>query len=271
MAAFIDTSIECAICLNALDNNLQTIILSCGHKWHLACLKEQLENAQPSRSKRLIFTGCRCAKCSAFCDHPELENLTRRTDALRERVDVLVAEQLKVDAANTWKDAVDDGVTKKRLIEEGRRSYAFYLCGGCDEPYFGGTVECADEMDGELTTSEDRLCQSCSPKSQVACQHAFQLGDFTYGNVDIVAIHQTMYAMVMCIFVLNVMREIHNESGREDMELNHQHWRAFRAEGRHAHFPSLKGVANTAMDHHLTVSRFTTVLHVSRLLLEMLL
>ena len=80
-----------------------------------------------------------------------------------------------------------------------------------------------------------------------------------------------MYAMVMCTFVMNVMREIHNEFGREDVGLNRQHWRVFRAEGETVHFPSLKGVANTAMDHHSTVNKSTTVLHVSRLLLEMLL
>lgn len=172
---FTDTSTECAICLNALDNTKKTITLSCGHRWHLGCLKEQLEHSQPSRSKRLIFSGCRCAKCSAFCGHPELENLTRRTDALREKVDGLVAEQLKADAPDAWRDAMDDAVAKAKLIDEGRRSYAFYLCGGCDEPYFGGTIECADEAGGELTTSEDKLCQSCSPKlSQVICQHIYE-------------------------------------------------------------------------------------------------
>mmetsp|Transcript_23692 Transcript_23692/g.51169 ORF Transcript_23692/g.51169 Transcript_23692/m.51169 type:complete len:513 (+) Transcript_23692:838-2376(+) len=188
---FIDTSTECAICLNPLDclsDNNETITLSCGHRWHLACLKEQLASAQPSKSKRLIFSGCRCAKCSAFCDHPKLENLTRRTDSLREKVDELVVEQLKVDAPDAWRDATDSNVSsnsngKAKLIEEGRRSYAFYLCGGCDEPYFGGTIECADEMNiaegtgarrGELTTSEDRLCKSCSPKSQAICQKTFE-------------------------------------------------------------------------------------------------
>ena len=100
--------------------------------------------------------------------------MTRRTDVLREKVDDLIAEQLKVDTPGVWSAAANDSASKTRLIDEGRRSYAFYLCGGCDEPYFGGTIECADEEEGELTTSEDRLCQSCSPKSQVVCQKAFE-------------------------------------------------------------------------------------------------
>ncbi|KAL9183140.1 hypothetical protein ACHAXT_004927 [Thalassiosira profunda] len=168
MSTFTDTSTECAICLSALDG-ARTITLSCGHKWHLACLQQQIESARPSHAKRLIFSGCRCAKCGAFCEHPELENLTRRTDALRARVDALVAEQLEADAPDAWREARHDATARARLVDEGRRTYAYYLCGGCDAPYFGGTVDCADEMEGELTTSEERLCNACSPKSQAVC------------------------------------------------------------------------------------------------------
>ena len=91
-----------------------------------------MENARPSKSKRLIFSGCRCAICGAFCDHPELENLTRRTDILREKVDTLIIEQLKIDTPDTWRDAIanNDIDSRKSLLDDGRRSYAFYLCGG---------------------------------------------------------------------------------------------------------------------------------------------
>ena len=100
--------------------------------------------------------------------------MTRRTDELRERVDALVEEQLKADLPVAWEVARHDRDARANLLDEGRRNYAFYLCGGCEEPYFGGTVECADEQQGELTASEDRLCQSCSPKSQAICQHPFE-------------------------------------------------------------------------------------------------
>mmetsp|Transcript_22640 Transcript_22640/g.34027 ORF Transcript_22640/g.34027 Transcript_22640/m.34027 type:complete len:386 (+) Transcript_22640:285-1442(+) len=55
-------------------------------------------------------------------------------------------------------------------MEQARRSYAFYLCTSCDEPYFGGTIECADEEEGERP-GEDRLCPQCSPKSQIVCRN----------------------------------------------------------------------------------------------------
>ncbi|KAI2489844.1 cupin-like domain-containing protein [Fragilaria crotonensis] len=162
---FKDASTECAICLSSLEDE-ETIELTCGHRWHFNCLKEQLEHAQPNHAKRILFSGCRCAKCGVFCDHESLRNLTRRTDALRQQVDALIKEQLQIDAPQIW-DAAQD---KIKLLDEGRNTYAFYLCNSCEEPYFGGTIECADQDEGELPTN-DRLCPSCAPHSQAICRH----------------------------------------------------------------------------------------------------
>lgn len=163
---FQDTSTDCAICLSPLDGydddedgdggsnsndhgsnpKAATITLSCGHRWHLSCVEEQLRRALPDRSRRLLFSGCRCAKCGAFCDHELLQEITRRTDELRSRVDALVRERLASDLPpEEWARA--DDVRRAELVEGGRRRYAFYLCGSCDGPYFGGTVACADDVD----------------------------------------------------------------------------------------------------------------------------
>lgn len=162
---FKDSSTECAICLAPLEEE-DTIELTCGHRWHFECLKDQLEHAQPNLSRRLLFSGCRCAKCGVFCDHESLRHLTRRTDALRDKVDTLIREQLEIDAPKTWREAPD----RTKLMENGRRNYAFYLCSSCEEPYFGGSIECADQEEGELP-SGDRLCPTCAPHSQSICRH----------------------------------------------------------------------------------------------------
>jgi hypothetical protein len=166
--SFKDSSTECAICLAPLDDD-ETIELTCGHRWHFDCLREQLEHAQPNHSRRLLFSGCRCAKCGVFCDHEALRDLTRRTDVLRDKVDCLIREQLQVDAPAMWRATED----KTQLMNEGRRNYAFYLCNSCEEPYFGGTVECADQEEGELP-SEDRLCPTCAPQPQTLCRHPLE-------------------------------------------------------------------------------------------------
>ena len=183
--AFIDESVDCAICFESFHGaHEETITLTCGHKWHLACLRQQLEHARPDRTRRLLFSGCRCAKCGTFCDHPALEHWTRRTDGLREKVDALVAEQIKVDAPEAWTAAVlIGGIAGRdavaRLLDQGRRDYAFYLCGACDEPYFGGAVECiAGGEEAELRSGEDRLCSTCSPKPATVCRTPSEHGAF---------------------------------------------------------------------------------------------
>lgn len=160
VSKFEDASEECIICLSSFDDDssAEVITLTCGHRYHLECVKAQLRHAKPNPSMRLIFSGCRCAKCNAFCDHPALSNLTRQTDLLRAKVDRLIEEQLQLGSN-----------INPELLESGRRTLAYYLCTYCREPYFGGTIECADTAQGELSPGEDRLCPKCSPKTQTKC------------------------------------------------------------------------------------------------------
>ena len=71
LVAFRDESTDCAICLCPLvdddddDNERKNPVITlptCGHKWHLHCLEQQMEQARPNPAYRLVLTGCRCAK-----------------------------------------------------------------------------------------------------------------------------------------------------------------------------------------------------------------
>lgn len=162
-ALFQDESEECAICFESLnDTDMEVIELTtCGHRWHLECLRAQLQQAQPNPAQRLVLTGCRCAKCGSVCDHPALRHYTRKTDALREKVDAVLKEQLDIST--------------EAEVAEARRKYAIYLCSHCSEPYFGGTIACADTVDGEVPP-EERLCIACAPTrlQQVHCRHPLE-------------------------------------------------------------------------------------------------
>lgn len=284
-STFIDSSTECAICFESLDDDPErTIILACGHRWHFACLKEQLESAQPSRSKRLVFSGTRCAKCAAFCDHPQLENLTRRTDALRGKVDGLIAEQLKADTPEAWEYAANDADSKARLIDEGRRSYAFYLCGGCDEPYFGGTVSKTDEyacmyLCPPLTLTI--VIRSSVPTKMMESSLHLRIGSVNRahpnlrlyanthlstdlsmsGNADTVATHRGLFVMAMFTFATIVMIKIHNEVGGLDL----RNWRQYHAVGAAVYFLSPRDANDIPMVRLWILNRFITVLYVIHL------
>jgi hypothetical protein len=205
---FQDTSVDCAICLLPLDDddddddndgnsakesnrsNHQKVVitLTCGHRWHSSCLREQLEHAKPNPAKRLVFTGCTCAKCAVVCsDHPSLRHVSRKVDSLRQRVEILIREQLEIDKDDEDEDEDEDyedgnsnkaaKTTKEERMERAWRKYAFYLCANCQEPYFGGTIECADQVDGEILAAKDRLCVACSA-SNADCRNRTQHRSF---------------------------------------------------------------------------------------------
>lgn len=159
---FQDESTDCALCLEPLQGQEVIELTTCGHRWHLDCIKEQLAHAQPNPAQRLVLTGCRCAKCGAVCDHPSLRHLTRKTDSLLQKVDAVLCEQFDLHG--------------EQELEEARRKYAIYMCSNCHEPYFGGTIACADTADGEVPP-EERLCVACAPNrilTRVQCRHPLE-------------------------------------------------------------------------------------------------
>lgn len=186
-ALFQDTSTECAICLLPLDddddddnksvdddkdddnNDVTVITLTCGHRWHLHCIKQQLEHAKPNPAKRLVFTGCTCAKCGTVCsNHPALQHVSRQVDSLRQRVQNLIQElPLEIidnDEDDDQKNENDKNATTDKhqeRLDRAWKKYAFYLCANCEDPYFGGTIACADQVEGEIVESKDRLCVAC--------------------------------------------------------------------------------------------------------------
>ena len=170
-STFIDKSTECAICLEPFNNSdadvdtSAVLQLHCGHRWHTTCLRQQLQHARPSPRQRLLFTGCRCAKCGVVCEHDALQDVLRPTDRLRNQVDTLIRAQWRVDHPTTATTTTATSNIEEWMMEEGRRKYAFYLCNSCNEPFFGGTVACAEEDDAAVV---DRTCPDCSP-SQVQC------------------------------------------------------------------------------------------------------
>jgi len=181
--SFVDESTECAICYESLEAG-KVITLRCGHKWHLDCIIQQIKCGSMTASnddKRLLFNGCQCGKCASIFgeeDHPDLpKDLLRSTDKLRSKVNKLIAEHNLLEEIQS--DSEKKTMSKTALHKEAMRKYAFYLCSHCKDPYFGGTIECADEMrQQDTTTPETRLCPACAPQSQTICQNPSEHGRY---------------------------------------------------------------------------------------------
>lgn len=173
--SFVDTSPDCAICLDPL-RDLPTLTLSCGHIYHLQCLREQLTHAAPTPSKHLLFSATRCAKCQTPCHHPDLalpagfQSVARRL--IEERVDELIREQAAIEGA-----VPEEG---EDLMRIGRRVYAFYVCAHFESAYFGGRVDCGGgDGEGELEGGE-RLCDKCSPRTGRLCADGMHSASYVW-------------------------------------------------------------------------------------------
>ncbi|GAB0493712.1 hypothetical protein MMPV_004997 [Pyropia vietnamensis] len=94
---------------------------------------------------RLVFSGASCAKCGQLCDHPAIRDLTAVPEAVRKAVDAILRQRLGPD---------ED-------LDAARRASAFYLCSACGDPFYGGTVVCADEAGPNSLPPEERMCPAC--------------------------------------------------------------------------------------------------------------
>jgi len=183
---FQDDSTECAICFESLDETITKLrvvtLTTCGHKWHWKCLQQQIEQTNPCNNnnpnvgggQRLVLTGCRCAKCGTVCDHPELSQLAtfRTNKILLQKIDAILMDYCRRSDHNNNNNTETTQNQKQQLeleLQDARRKYAIYLCSHCKEPYFGGTIDCADTVEGEVPP-EERLCIACAPERFVAGQ-----------------------------------------------------------------------------------------------------
>mmetsp|Transcript_4054 Transcript_4054/g.8725 ORF Transcript_4054/g.8725 Transcript_4054/m.8725 type:complete len:514 (-) Transcript_4054:501-2042(-) len=181
--SFRDDSTQCAICLTDFDEQESSkldkdvvITLGCGHKYHLDCIIQQIEAGSKTAKnddQRLLFNSCQCAKCGGIFredDHPALpKNLIRSTDKVRSKVNALIDELNLLDV----KGKEDKQPSRETLYREATHKNAFYLCSHCQNPYFGGTIECADAFRAPSNSPvpESRLCPACTPESQTICQN----------------------------------------------------------------------------------------------------
>ena len=179
-----DAAVDCAICLDSLEEQ-PSLTLSCGHRWHVACVQQQLRLASPDFSKRLLFTGYRCAKCSQYCEHPLLESVIRPVSHLRSQVDDLLLQQARVDALHEH-EAISspNGKYYNDILAYARHLYAIFLCSVCEKPYFGGTVDCAENHVNNITEEAlppaERLCAGCSPRPTPVCTDSSHTGSYIW-------------------------------------------------------------------------------------------
>jgi len=148
------SSDPCAICMcNECDTLLQ-----CGHAFHLSCLEMQLKTKWTG--VRISFDFLGCAICRQRMKHSSKYLAQSITDMENLEVNI---QKMAVEKAK--EEDITNGLEGNELLEHAMKVLAYYMCVQCQQPFCGGLVSCAADI--EIDTSSLR-CQSCIFQSDAA-------------------------------------------------------------------------------------------------------
>lgn len=179
---FRDMSTECGICLNPLHDNdnddndpssassTNICLDSCGHSWHLDCLRQQISIGHVVGTRRLVFgTDTACDKCGVPCRHETLVHDRKRTAnaQLRNKVGhrIILAPLLSTKDDNKSFSAA--ALALCTITNRVRGKDAFYLCDSkCREPFTTGKVsKQTQEQQADDSCITARYCPNCSRRT----------------------------------------------------------------------------------------------------------
>lgn len=141
-----ETAPECPICLTPGDDLIR---LKCTHSYHVECLQGQLRAKWTG--PRITFNFANCSLCRYRISHPMLVGLTEEITLLEEKIQELAVDKIK-------EEGLDQGLTGQSLITHSMKTMAFYTCKQCTQPFCGGLVSCAQELEMDVS---NLLCQKC--------------------------------------------------------------------------------------------------------------
>eukprot|EP00441_Pelagodinium_beii_P044335 CAMPEP_0197631282 /NCGR_PEP_ID=MMETSP1338-20131121/8496_1 /TAXON_ID=43686 ORGANISM="Pelagodinium beii, Strain RCC1491" /NCGR_SAMPLE_ID=MMETSP1338 /ASSEMBLY_ACC=CAM_ASM_000754 /LENGTH=553 /DNA_ID=CAMNT_0043202701 /DNA_START=133 /DNA_END=1795 /DNA_ORIENTATION=- len=143
----------CSICWTETLNAAPVVRLGCGHVMHHHCLEAMIRKGQQS-GRRLTFKNIRCPLCQVLMDHPAIHALLEDQQSMyhkvrRKALQRWVVEQRKPAPCSS------DALEEDKVAELAMNKMSFYECSQCNEPYYGGEVECAGVQEQEEQDLDD--------------------------------------------------------------------------------------------------------------------
>lgn len=170
----------CTICYTSELGTEACSKLPCGHIFHTNCVIQLLQHKWTSL--RITFAFMSCPSCKQEID------ITGVSKPIARELGPLIALKKHVEK-EALKNAESQGILNdERLSTEGdvyfgkpqefaNHRTSFYECHGCKKPYFGGLIDCEQEManaEQRQTKKEDLMCQDCLLKEigagQTSCE-----------------------------------------------------------------------------------------------------
>eukprot|EP00928_Gymnodinium_smaydae_P070497 TRINITY_DN5431_c1_g1_i2.p1 TRINITY_DN5431_c1_g1~~TRINITY_DN5431_c1_g1_i2.p1 ORF type:complete len:532 (+),score=60.73 TRINITY_DN5431_c1_g1_i2:168-1763(+) len=165
----------CPICWTEPLNAAPAIQLSCGHVLHQHCAEAFVLKGR-NGGRRLTFKNIRCPVCQAVVHHPSLNALVAPQLAMYQKVRRKALQRWVVEQRRPSPRA-QDHTDEERIASLAMHKMAFFECSQCNEPYYGGEVECGEAEEEEEELDEDvqaalameLVCRGCASKGQLQC------------------------------------------------------------------------------------------------------
>jgi len=122
------------------------VAIECGHAFHISCLIDQV-NAK-WYGARIAFSFLNCALCRSQLVHHELADTMKPYLILKDTIQKMIKQKAEEQPEDLGEFSIEELLDK----------LAFYECVECKEPYCGGLVSCAENMEIDISNLK---CQKC--------------------------------------------------------------------------------------------------------------
>lgn len=156
----------CSICFTTGLGDSPSILLQCGHIFHVDCIVSKLKKRWPSPRITFGFSECsQCKKPILAPDHPVIAEETKILSELHKEILTKAVERMKYEGLDKDPRLKDPKFELYGKHDEfAMRTLCFYMCFKCKKPYFGGLKDCRRGMDegGQEFKEQDLVCGGCS-------------------------------------------------------------------------------------------------------------
>eukprot|EP01060_Flectonema_neradi_P000722 TRINITY_DN10450_c0_g1_i2.p1 TRINITY_DN10450_c0_g1~~TRINITY_DN10450_c0_g1_i2.p1 ORF type:complete len:1014 (+),score=204.15 TRINITY_DN10450_c0_g1_i2:84-3125(+) len=169
---------DCYICAEP-SNSFPSILLTCGHYTHKACMQSSIKNAVTCIPGTKIDVKARmlqCPVCFQWIEHKSLE-----TDDKRKLIDRMteIGRSFYEKDPEQKKNPIK---SKDLTFADVTKEYSYYCCHDCQSPFVGGRNDCevAQEENEDNAKPDKRvLCNNCivddTGRGKVCNKHPDQL------------------------------------------------------------------------------------------------
>jgi len=165
----------CPICWTEPLNGAPTILLNCGHAMHRHCAEAMVRKGHAGGC-RLTFKSIRCPLCKEIMGHPGIDDIVAPLYKMYQKVRQKAMQRWVVEQRSPLPCPNDAG-DEDRIATLAMSKMTFFECSQCNEPYYGGEVECGAEVaeeddlddDVQAALAMELVCRGCASKGQVQC------------------------------------------------------------------------------------------------------